>query len=114
MIRRPPRSTRTDTLVPYTTLFRSLLAHRLGGGQRSAGGRELHADGGARLTIQPAGEVVALAADLDVRDVAQTHAGAVGVRAQHDGAKLRRRGELPLHQDAGADLLRGKIGRAHV
>src|SRR3546814_14303663 len=27
MIRRPPRSTRTDTLVPYTTLFRSLLVH---------------------------------------------------------------------------------------
>src|SRR3546814_11189799 len=24
MIRRPPRSTRTETLVPYTTLFRSL------------------------------------------------------------------------------------------
>src|SRR3546814_18200945 len=24
MIRRPPRPTRTDTLVPYTTLFRSL------------------------------------------------------------------------------------------
>src|SRR3546814_6878260 len=24
MLRRPPRSTRTDTLVPYTTLFRSL------------------------------------------------------------------------------------------
>src|SRR3546814_10452865 len=29
MIRRPPRSTRTDTLFPYTTLFRS-------GGQSSA------------------------------------------------------------------------------
>src|SRR3546814_21006254 len=28
MIRRPPRSTRTDTLFPYTTLFRSL-EHRL-------------------------------------------------------------------------------------
>src|SRR3546814_17223354 len=30
MIRRPPRSTRTDTLFPYTTLFRSLvqLDHR--------------------------------------------------------------------------------------
>src|SRR3546814_18418555 len=27
MIRRPPRSTRTDTLFPYTTLFRS---HRIG------------------------------------------------------------------------------------
>src|SRR3546814_7953832 len=28
MIRRPPRSTRTDTLFPYTTLFRSLDAFR--------------------------------------------------------------------------------------
>src|SRR3546814_10146066 len=27
MIRRPPRSTRTDTLFPYTTLFRSLAHH---------------------------------------------------------------------------------------
>src|SRR3546814_6580112 len=27
MILRPPRSTRTDTLFPYTTLFRSLQAH---------------------------------------------------------------------------------------
>src|SRR3546814_16507335 len=27
MIRRPPRSTRTDTLFPYTTLFRSLRPH---------------------------------------------------------------------------------------
>src|SRR3546814_5357465 len=26
MIRRPPRSTRTDTLFPYTTLFRSRVA----------------------------------------------------------------------------------------
>src|SRR3546814_2008199 len=30
MIRRPPRSTRTDTLFPYTTLFRSVVGlHRL-------------------------------------------------------------------------------------
>src|SRR3546814_948385 len=27
MIRRPPRSTRTDTLFPYTTLFRSTNKH---------------------------------------------------------------------------------------
>src|SRR3546814_16855430 len=27
MIRRPPRSTRTDTLFPYTTLFRSNSGH---------------------------------------------------------------------------------------
>src|SRR3546814_18643878 len=31
MIRRPPRSTRTDTLFPYTTLFRSVYYH----GQRT-------------------------------------------------------------------------------
>src|SRR3546814_15205778 len=29
MIRRPPRSTRTDTLFPYTTLFRSIVIHRV-------------------------------------------------------------------------------------
>src|SRR3546814_8211016 len=29
MIRRPPRSTRTDTLFPYTTLFRSFLEVRV-------------------------------------------------------------------------------------
>src|SRR3546814_8695518 len=36
MIRRPPRSTRTDTLFPYTTLFRSTvlrLPARQGGGR---------------------------------------------------------------------------------
>src|SRR3546814_9438270 len=37
MIRRPPRSTRTDTLFPYTTLFRSAPAdgHEAGGGHGS-------------------------------------------------------------------------------
>src|SRR3546814_19886793 len=37
MIRRPPRSTRTDTLFPYTTLFRSP-GPRGGGGMPHAGG----------------------------------------------------------------------------
>src|SRR3546814_18871760 len=36
MIRRPPRSTRTDTLFPYTTLFRSLSQWRRA---RGRGGR---------------------------------------------------------------------------
>src|SRR3546814_10569969 len=40
MIRRPPRSTRTDTLFPYTTLFRSL-------------GRELYPDLDLWSTGQP-------------------------------------------------------------
>src|SRR3546814_12697174 len=30
MLRRPPRSTRTDTLFPYTTLFRSILTTDVG------------------------------------------------------------------------------------
>src|SRR3546814_9637600 len=30
MIRRPPRSTRTDTLLPYTTLFRAIKRLRYG------------------------------------------------------------------------------------
>src|SRR3546814_6054259 len=33
MIRRPPGSTRTDTLFPYTTLFRSINADRRQSGQ---------------------------------------------------------------------------------
>src|SRR3546814_574418 len=36
MIRRPPRSTRTDTLFPYTTLFRSLCASATATANRSS------------------------------------------------------------------------------
>src|SRR3546814_1300775 len=35
MIRRPPRSTRTDTLFPYTTLFRSDGSHQFPGHARN-------------------------------------------------------------------------------
>src|SRR3546814_15210143 len=37
MTRRPPRSKRTDTLLPYTTLFRSERAVRFGGWRRPKG-----------------------------------------------------------------------------
>src|SRR3546814_3021612 len=37
MIRRPPRSTRTDTLFPYTTLFRSVSTDRAGADPRRRG-----------------------------------------------------------------------------
>src|SRR3546814_10545604 len=37
MIRRPPRSTRTDTLFPYTTLFRSIHHHIAARAQRRDG-----------------------------------------------------------------------------
>src|SRR3546814_20220034 len=41
MIRRPPRSTRTDTLFPYTTLFRS--GYRAGSRGRRASARRRRA-----------------------------------------------------------------------
>src|SRR3546814_2875701 len=48
MIRRPPRSTRTDTLFPYTTLFRSELTGRIvvsyEAAARPAGGSEIVID----------------------------------------------------------------------
>src|SRR3546814_16107019 len=44
MIRRPPRSTRTDTLFPYTTLFRSL--GRDGGEGLHGRAHLVHAPGG--------------------------------------------------------------------
>src|SRR3546814_21062691 len=45
MIRRPPRSTRTDTLFPYTTLFRSLVGVGAGtdAGDKCAHSRRLRA-----------------------------------------------------------------------
>src|SRR3546814_12507985 len=57
MIRRPPRSTRTDTLFPYTTLFRSCGAAHPGPGaqqevaaaghlRKPPGWRRLHRHGG--------------------------------------------------------------------
>src|SRR3546814_7438534 len=58
MIRRPPRSTRTDTLFPYTTLFRSRSACSAGGScpcppsaaaaRRARGGRSCAGAGGCR------------------------------------------------------------------
>src|SRR3546814_1754292 len=41
MIRRPPRSTRTDTLFPYTTLFRSIIVEAPMADVRFKNGRRL-------------------------------------------------------------------------
>src|SRR3546814_5879364 len=55
MIRRPPRSTRTDTLFPYTTLFRSLSC---GGGRcRTHAGGERAAPRAAAAAAAPADAV---------------------------------------------------------
>src|SRR3546814_13897753 len=55
MLRRPPRSTRTDTLFPYTTLFRSQCAIERHAGMDALcaadGARRLHQEHGARYTL---------------------------------------------------------------
>src|SRR3546814_19289548 len=59
MIRRPPRSTRTDTLFPYTTLFRSLIA---GTGRFNSA---LLAETGTRCLLKSGAEGVFMAAARD-------------------------------------------------
>src|SRR3546814_1852290 len=60
MIRRPPRSTRTDTLFPYTTLFRSPLPHPVPVGLAVLGvlgqhGEQFHRIGEVALVIRLGG-----------------------------------------------------------
>src|SRR3546814_20896972 len=63
MIRRPPRSTRTDTLFPYTTLFRSQVVDV---GERAEEEQTLDAAGEADQVEQ---EPAALLARLDAAEV---------------------------------------------
>src|SRR3546814_1517160 len=54
MMRRPPRSTRTDTLFPYTTLFRSVVDEvdsGIGGAVAEVVGRKLRALGAQRQVL---------------------------------------------------------------
>src|SRR3546814_2006222 len=83
MIRRPPRSTRTDTLVPYTTLFRSgtNASHNLplpGNPAKDAEARVLFNEGAAALFVAPSALEEAIAAlnshDLQQRVRARDHA----------------------------------------
>src|SRR3546814_19196376 len=65
MIRRPPRSTRTDTLFPYTTLFRSPgQSHRLVelGAQRL----RRHIDGALHDLLVHLGPVAELVGGIDL------------------------------------------------
>src|SRR3546814_19677359 len=68
MIRRPPRSTRTDTLFPYTTLFRSL-----GGGMLTVNAMTAQSFGGA---ITGTGGLTKLGAGALTLTGASTYSGA--------------------------------------
>src|SRR3546814_1800612 len=70
MIRRPPRSTRTDTLFPYTTLFRSARAWEvpaLEAESREAGAKDALSDEDAAIALGFLLEDEADAEDADDR-----------------------------------------------
>src|SRR3546814_7806009 len=88
MIRRPPRSTRTDTLFPYTTLFRSRAALDPQAQQRLARIEQV----GRRLQLEGVHVDLAL---LDLH-----HFAAPGLRVQRLAAALERRVDRRALQDA--------------
>src|SRR3546814_20466719 len=83
MIRRPPRSTRTDTLFPYTTLFRSVGVERLlafqRGAERAQAGAAVEDQQMRTATHLQAGGVAAIAHEFGARagdaaaDAPETH-----------------------------------------
>src|SRR3546814_18811761 len=84
MIRRPPRSTRTDTLFPYTTLCRS-------GGHGGLGGRLVGGGGGAGF----GGLAIA-------RREGEADGSGKDERSQHGGS--------PAHGPAGPEAGKGNAG----
>src|SRR3546814_16864866 len=96
MIRRPPRSTRTDTLFPYTTLFRSL-----GAFERTGAGIARIED--AVDILAEAGDVAVAADDRQRRaggDDARSFDKAVrGAAAQRIGGILRRSEERRVGEE---------------
>src|SRR3546814_1999035 len=106
MIRRPPRSTRTDTLFPYTTLFRSpdTLSAGSGGSHRSGCDGLHHADVAPQRRRGPGGRQQAGAAlrrdrpnrqdtgDARGKPADAVDAGACSVRAAAADDRRRRGG----------------------
>src|SRR3546814_15776942 len=103
MIRRPPRSTRTDTLFPYTTRFRSALIARsapatrplpLPGAVRAEALRpELWSRERAIITAEAAGEAAQRLSDqLDAApaSVREVHAALTGPRSTSRAPPLYR------------------------
>src|SRR3546814_11038940 len=97
MIRRPPRSTRTDTLFPYTTLFRSgdRIESEHQAQKRGAG----HGRPAPSVRSLPAPEVVESAAhreeDGDGEDGAE---GRIGAALPPDQPCERQRGQAHRHR----------------
>src|SRR3546814_7687862 len=97
MIRRPPRSTRTDTLFPYTTLFRSIHARARVHVFFQIVGMQLDQAGHQVIALQVLRLRQLTAARADVMDLAVAH----GDRAQEDFATA-------YHAGIGEYLLRSE------
>src|SRR3546814_4379165 len=69
MIRRPPRSTRTDTLFPYTTLFRSRASNAVyAGGSSTVAATPVAAVGGLTSSSNYATGTTLLPYSIPVQD----------------------------------------------
>src|SRR3546814_2955184 len=111
MIRRPPRSTRTYTLFPYTTLFRSQ-----GAGLGTRPVRDPAGDP-RRLARRQRGAGARGAVEPDVRPVrrAPSRAGrGAGAPLARRAAGGFRRVRRRLRREAAGRWPEGQIGRAHV
>src|SRR3546814_6237876 len=107
MIRRPPRATRTDTLLPYTTLFRSDFARYRGAAWVTPNRRELQEASG--LATGDAAAVVAAAQKL----IAGAGLGALLATRSEQGMTLVTSAGAARHLKAEAREV-SEIGRAHV
>src|SRR3546814_21155440 len=82
MLRRHPRSTRTDTLFPYTTLFRSILRRApFGERGRAVLGPQIGVDQHAALALQPF-------ADIEHRLRLQPVVAAIEIAADRKSTRL--------------------------
>src|SRR3546814_21028850 len=113
MIRRPPRSTRTDTLFPYTTLFRSIRPLNLDEGAQKlleGDGRRLLAQ--ARNALGELPEWTAERLDSAVRGAADAAGTGLGKVAQPLRAALTGQSNSPGIFDVLLQLVRGdRLGR---
>src|SRR3546814_1662065 len=88
MDRRPPRATRTDTLFPYTTLFRSLGDVALGAGEGLSAGVVRRRLRRVRLADLQVVAVDAVVADLQRRDAAGLAFTLLEVRSEEHTSEL--------------------------
>src|SRR3546814_670891 len=100
MIRRPPRSTRTDTLFPYTTLFRSH-GHEVDADGVVAPGGDGDLQLGAHAVVGGDQQGIAVARRLEVEEAAEAAEPGVGPAA---GGRARQRLDCLDQRVTGIDV----------